>query len=225
MGKLKEHIKNAEWTTLLDSVMPGGIKWHKARKEGINCHEKCIWISRCKGNGPGGYICSEGWREAEDSPIVINILFHVLNNWNHYNQNDMKGITEYSDSVKNLRHFISEIYKDDSFEVNEGGISQRTHNYRERNSRAAKQLKKKALISKQLKCAGCKVDYYSLYGELGVSLMECHHLIPLASIKHTGTTKSSELELLCANCHRLVHSRKEPLILDELHSILGIKNG
>jgi len=225
MGKLKDHIKNEEWSNLLDSVMPGGSNWHKAMKREVNCLDECVWKNRCKGNGPGNYICSEDWRDAEDSPIVINVLFHVINNWDYYNQKDLKGITEYSESVKELRQFVSNLYQDGTFEVDEGGLSVRTHIYRERNSAAAKKLKKKALEAKCVTCSGCKINYYDVYGNLAISLIECHHLIPLSSAKHTGTTKSSELALLCANCHRLVHSRREPLTLDELHLILVPKNG
>ncbi len=225
MGKLKEHIENEEWCNLLDSVMPGGINWQKKMDKGMNCLDECVWKSRCKGNGPGAYICSEDWRDAEDSPIVINVLFHVVNNWDYYNQKDLKDITEYSEPVKSLRQFISNLYQDEDFEVDEGGLTLRTHKHRERNSSAAKKLKKKALESKSIMCIGCKTNYYSIFGELGISVIECHHLIPLSSVSHTGTTKSSELVLLCANCHRLVHSRKEPLTIDELQSINNAKNG
>lgn len=224
MGSLKEHINKGHWATLLDSVMPGGDNWHKSMRRGVNCLDECVWKSRCKGNGPGGYVCSEDWRDAEDSPIVVNVLFHVINNWDYYNKQDLKEVSEYSESVKSLREFVSNLNQDDTFEVDEGGLNERTHKYRERNSTAAKKLKKKALEKKTLKCSGCEVDYYSVYGELGISLMECHHLIPLSSSKHTGTTKSSELALLCANCHRLIHSKKEPLTLDELSLITSKEN-
>lgn len=225
MGKLKEHINNKDWIDLLDSIMPGGEKWHDVMKKGGNCLDSCVWKTRCKGNGPGGYICSEEWRDAQDSPLVINIIFHVINDWDYYNQGDLEGITEYSENVKSLRQFVSEIYQNETFEFKEGDLSDRTHRYRERNSGAAVKIKKKALELKSLKCKGCYIDYYHKHGELGISLMECHHLIPISSASHTGTTKSTDLVLLCANCHRLIHSRKEPLTIDELHLVLGVKNG
>ncbi|MEV6744057.1 HNH endonuclease [Streptomyces sp. NPDC051080] len=36
--------------------------------------------------------------------------------------------------------------------------------------------------------------------------MECHHVLPL-HVAGEGHTKLSDLALICANCHRMIHRR------------------
>ncbi|WP_420719722.1 HNH endonuclease [Streptomyces sp. NRRL WC-3618] len=42
----------------------------------------------------------------------------------------------------------------------------------------------------------------------GAGYIECHHVIPL-HVAGEGTTKLSDLALICSNCHRMIH-RKAP---------------
>ena len=48
--------------------------------------------------------------------------------------------------------------------------------------------------------------------------IECHHNTPLSKIKYGSVTKLSDLSLLCANCHRMIH-RKHGCTKDELSKI------
>ena len=43
-----------------------------------------------------------------------------------------------------------------------------------------------------------------LYGSRGKDYVEVHHLTPL-HVSGETTTKPSDLAILCANCHRMVH--------------------
>ncbi|WP_198263382.1 HNH endonuclease [sulfur-oxidizing endosymbiont of Gigantopelta aegis] len=214
-------ITKTESVELLNSIMPGGSNWHNARKTNTDCLNNCPWSKKCKGNGSGGFVCSDEWEKAEPTPLVLDVLFHVLNNWDFYNQEDLKGISKETESVKKLRNYVFELSHEMDIEYEEGGVSIRTHYYRERKSSAAIKLKKKALNEKKIVCKACEIYYYEKLSELGIKLIECHHLIPISSSEHTGKTKISELVLLCANCHRLIHSRKEPLSVEELQKILN----
>ena len=57
----------------------------------------------------------------------------------------------------------------------------------------------------KLECEVCKFDYSVKYGERGKGFIECHHKVPPHQLKPKTKTKLSDLALLCANCHRMVH--------------------
>lgn len=56
-------------------------------------------------------------------------------------------------------------------------------------------------------CEGCYVDLRAIFGIRGDRGLEVHHLIPLsAQPKGRVKTKLSDLIVLCATCHRLLHA-------------------
>ncbi|MGW9596911.1 HNH endonuclease [Streptomyces chartreusis] len=94
---------------------------------------------------------------------------------------------------------------DDDFSAPEGRLLLRRHRARERN----KGLRKKKIESVlrkggTLACEACGFDFAEVYGERGVGYVECHHVVPLHEAGE-GKTKLSDLALICANCHRMIH--------------------
>ncbi|MEV8551212.1 HNH endonuclease [Streptomyces glaucescens] len=94
---------------------------------------------------------------------------------------------------------------DDEYEAPEGRLLMRRHRARERN----KGLRKKKIESVlrrggTLACEACGFDFEEVYGERGTGYIECHHVVPLHEAGE-GTTKLSDLALICANCHRMIH--------------------
>jgi 5-methylcytosine-specific restriction enzyme A len=74
-----------------------------------------------------------------------------------------------------------------------------------------------------LTCRGCDVDYRELYGRPGERCVDAHHLVPFAELGK-GVRKLNpvrDFAIVCANCHRLIHSRREPLTIPELRQLLG----
>jgi HNH endonuclease len=66
-------------------------------------------------------------------------------------------------------------------------------------------------------CAGCGFEFAKFYGEIGRGYIECHHLKPVASKGgKTANVLITEVAVLCANCHRMVHRKNRPLSLNEL---------
>ncbi|MYQ79254.1 HNH endonuclease [Streptomyces sp. SID4923] len=95
----------------------------------------------------------------------------------------------------------------DDFSAPEGQLLMRRHRARERN----KSLRKKKITSVlqrggQLACEACGFDFERIYGDRGVGYIECHHVVPLHEAGE-GRTKLSDLALICANCHRMIHRR------------------
>jgi 5-methylcytosine-specific restriction protein A len=67
-------------------------------------------------------------------------------------------------------------------------------------------------------CENCTFSFEEKYGQRGKGYIEVHHVQPLAALLPNVVTKLSDLMLLCANCHRMVH-RKPLLSPDDLRSI------
>jgi 5-methylcytosine-specific restriction protein A len=57
------------------------------------------------------------------------------------------------------------------------------------------------------------------YGDLGAGFAECHHKLPLAAGERR--TLLSDLAIVCANCHRMLHRRSPWLTVEELQEILA----
>lgn len=72
-----------------------------------------------------------------------------------------------------------------------------------RYERSSKLVAEKKRSVEPLRCEVCSFDFAETYGELGAGVCEVHHRDPL----HTGQreTTLSDLAVLCANCHRILH--------------------
>ena len=116
----------------------------------------------------------------------------------------------------------------DDEEASEGRTLTRLHKSKERNRALVK--KKKAKVLKEtgkLACEACSFDFAEVYGTHGEGFIECHHTQPLYTLDAGSKTKLSELALLCANCHRMVHAKRPWLSVEQLHELLldvGQKN-
>ncbi len=104
----------------------------------------------------------------------------------------------------------------------EGRILSSSHIRRERNPSLVKKLKKAYYKEHNyLDCAVCGFDYEKRYGEHGHCFMEAHHKRPLCELSPEGEkVKASDLALICASCHRMVHHKSPWLTLDQLREIL-----
>ena len=94
----------------------------------------------------------------------------------------------------------------------EGADAYKQHRTIERNSKLSA-LAKKLRLQRDgaLKCEGCDFDFAAKYGERGAGYIEAHHTTPVSQFKGTRLTKVSELALVCANCHRMLH-RSNPVL-------------
>ena len=116
---------------------------------------------------------------------------------------------------------ISETTEPDLVEAEEGRLLSRLHLFRERDARIVN--KKKAEVVAQhgkLICSVCSFDFSQVYGERGDGFIECHHSKPISSLVAGQKTKLSDLELVCSNCHRMIHRKKPWLTISELRSLL-----
>lgn len=137
---------------------------------------------------------------------------------------------EFSSDTQYLKKIASAIYslsatpstmdeKEDEI-ANEGKILTRVHKIRERNSQLVKK-KKQSVFKKhsKLKCEICGFDYQKFYGPRGENFAECHHTKPISELSENDSTKLSDLAIVCANCHRMIHKSRPWLSINELKEI------
>jgi 5-methylcytosine-specific restriction protein A len=102
--------------------------------------------------------------------------------------------------------------------VSEGKRQLRIHYSRERKSQRRQKLKSFQASHGQLFCEVCKTDASSYPSELRQSVFEVHHITPLHLTDTIVETSLDDLAVLCANCHRAIHSDEEVLSLEQVRS-------
>ena len=106
-------------------------------------------------------------------------------------------------------------------EFPEGRILTRIHKQRERNRSAVRRKKERVLSETgRLECEACGFDFRAFYGSLGDGFAECHHTVPVADLKEGQRTKLSDLAIVCANCHRMLHRGRPLMSVAELNDLL-----
>lgn len=113
-------------------------------------------------------------------------------------------------------------------EFPEGRLMTILHSWRERDRGLRHKLLMTRIRSGPLACEMCGTVSFSSRPELEDAMFEVHHLVPLAC-SGQRITRLSEVALLCANCHRLIHraiaATKRWLTLSEAREYCGVTYG
>ncbi|WP_437570895.1 HNH endonuclease [Sorangium sp. So ce542] len=108
----------------------------------------------------------------------------------------------------------------DLLEATEGRLRLRQHLVAERDRRLVIAKREQALREYgKLACAVCSFDFSAIYGPRGDGFCEVHHVDPLGGAKRERATALSDLEVVCANCHRMLH-RGRLMSISELREII-----
>ena len=137
---------------------------------------------------------------------------------------DRDRLKEISDTIRNSyrsAEILEQAEYSDITEASEGRTLTRLHVTRERNRKLVESKKKKTLKEQGfLACEVCGFDFEKTYGSRGHGFIECHHTKPLHTLGKEEKTNLKDLALLCANCHRMVHSQRPWLSVEELKRLL-----
>jgi 5-methylcytosine-specific restriction protein A len=106
-------------------------------------------------------------------------------------------------------------------EFPEGRLLWRVHRSQERNEAVVQAAKRLAMAAHGcLECAVCAFDFGKTYGMYGRGFIEAHHIRPISDAVERRT-RPSDLVLVCANCHRMLHRRRPWLSINELGLLVG----
>ncbi len=108
-------------------------------------------------------------------------------------------------------------YVENSQEYLEGSITLINVNAYERNHEA----RDKCLKYHKYICKICGFDFEKKYGDIGREYIHVHHIIPLSKIKgEYSINPIKDLIPICANCHAMIHRKKEALTIEALKKII-----
>lgn len=160
-----------------------------------------------KGLARGNRLEEEIWTEfASDNTKLRQIAQAILENY---------------PSLGDFTPDINAEFPDDE-EASEGRVLTLVHRSRERNSKIVRRKKEQILKSTgRLACEACGFDFFDFYGDIGFGYAECHHTKPVSELKHNEKTKLSDLRVVCANCHRMIHRAKPWRTVAEIASVLS----
>lgn len=82
--------------------------------------------------------------------------------------------------------------------------------------------RKRAIEFHGLSCKVCGFHFEEVYGERGKDFIEVHHVKPLSTLeKEAAIDPERDLVPVCANCHRMIHRRRNNILtVDELRALL-----
>jgi predicted HNH restriction endonuclease len=134
------------------------------------------------------------------------------------------GLTNASSVLKAIEiDSFPETDIDANIQGKEGKLLYRTHAYKERDRSFADRAKKhyRAKSGGKLLCVACDLDPTVQYGENGERCIEAHHKIPIEELQPDSITLVEDMAMVCANCHKIIHSRKPCLTIEEVRTLLA----
>ena len=150
--------------------------------------------------------------------------------WNEF-ANDKPRLKTVAEAIRAAADVPKKLWEEatddsDLDEAAEGKVLTRLHKVRERNRELVQRKKKK--VAEQTGCLACDVcsfDFGRRYGDLGEGFIECHHTLPLSVSSPGERTRLTDLALVCANCHRMLHRGPKWLSVVELRAVLDLVEG
>lgn len=105
----------------------------------------------------------------------------------------------------------------------EGRLLTRIHVYKERDRGLVKRAKDyyRRMNGGKLSCEACGTVPVDVYGNAGERTIEAHHKVPIEELQPDSETTTSDLAMVCADCHRVIHSRKPCLTIQEVRDLIA----
>ena len=104
----------------------------------------------------------------------------------------------------------------------EGRLLARLHIYRERDRTFVRKVRDhyRSLAGGQLLCHACGSVPVEVYGPVGESCIEAHHKVPIEQLQPDSATPVGDMAMLCASCHRVVHSENPCLTVERVNELV-----
>ncbi len=129
---------------------------------------------------------------------VDELLFDI---WQRFNEHFV--FTEQK-SASTIAALINEIETSNpDLTVTEGELRLVAHLVKERNQKIVREKKQQAINNNSLHCEVCTFSFPKTFHS---NFIECHHRTPIGQFGVRETTLD-DLALVCANCHRMLHTK------------------
>jgi 5-methylcytosine-specific restriction protein A len=129
--------------------------------------------------------------------------------------------TKSVEAIGSPKNYTDKGIADDDDEFPEGKELTELHKRKERNPKVVLRKKKKVLQERgKLECEVCGFDFVKIYGQLGYGFSECHHTVPVSELTEGHKTKLSDMVIVCANCHRMLHKSRPLISIGELRAVV-----
>jgi predicted HNH restriction endonuclease len=138
-------------------------------------------------------------------------------------QSNIYGMTNVGSALKlQQADSLPETELDAEIKGKEGKLLTRIHYYKERDRAFTAKTKKfyKSKNNGKLICESCGLDPVKMYGSEGERCIEGHHKIPIEELQPDSVTSIDDMAMVCASCHRIIHSRKPCLTIQEIKEII-----
>ncbi|MDP4290188.1 MAG: HNH endonuclease [Bacteroidota bacterium] len=92
-----------------------------------------------------------------------------------------------------------------------------THKSKERNKELVEQAKKSRLQTDPLlHCDICNIFFIVIYSDMVNGYMDSLYITPISRIAEETLVITSDLVLICSNCHRMLHRVRPWLTIEQL---------
>lgn len=109
----------------------------------------------------------------------------------------------------------------ESYQPLEGNKRARYSTYYERHP----VYRNQALAIHGYQCMACGFDFAATYGDWGKGYIQIHHNKPVSESGPTRINPETDMSVLCANCHAMVHRRRDrTLTVEELKRKIAASN-
>lgn len=165
---------------------------------------------------------NRGWGSADNITKIAktkNIERFQIDLWNKFRPHFKKQLIESDRICAYLStNFVDEDDLTEDLRAEEGRLRLINHCVRERDRKLVNKKKQIAIRDQKLFCEVCDFSFMGIYMQ---EYIECHHCVPIS--EGVRETKLEELELVCSNCHRMLHRRIEGkyLTIKELKRLMN----
>jgi len=141
-------------------------------------------------------------------------------------QDDYEAILEHANLVTGKPQEQSHDYDEDAFSFESAYEGSKSSYFGTRYERRA-DLRKQAIAIHGLSCNACGFNFEQVYGEHAKGLIHVHHVLPISIFGGEKIVNpETDLITLCANCHAVVHRRREmALSIEQLKDLLRTPKG
>lgn len=203
-------------------LLKGHFDWTK-RKRATFCDFSPIWLLRKK--APLEEICNnsalKAWYQKKpyrnSRELALRIGRSLLSEITRNNPDIQRRLSKLGIKVSEhpkprlkTKHPVLKQFA-------EGGVKEITSELQQRNPK----LRAQAIAVYGETCRACGFNFEKHYGDIAAGYIEVHHLKPLSERKSKRNVTIEDVDVVCANCHRVLHRNgRKPISLDALRKVI-----